>query len=75
MRDFDLECIYCTSADTCALGHTSCGLNCLDFESENYDDYLDKKSINNDYQYDGYDWFDEYLDDLNDGLIPPDYEL
>lgn len=71
MMDFDYECRFCTTANTCALGHTSCGLKCLDFESE-YDDYLGENSINDDYKYDAYDWFDDYLDDKDDGLIPDD---
>lgn len=69
--DFNLNCTYCTGVNTCALGHTSCDLKCLDFESE-YDDYLDENSTNDDYKYDAYDWFDDYLDDLNDGEIPDD---
>jgi len=69
--EFDSECRFCTTANTCTLGHTSCDLKCLDFESE-YDDYLDMNSINDNYRYDAYDWFDDYLDDKNDGLIYDD---
>ena len=69
MMNFDYECRFCTTANTCALGHTSCDSKCLDFES---DDYSGENSTNDDYKYDAYDWFDDYLDDLNDGEIPDD---
>lgn len=72
MTGFDLECVYCDADNTCILGHLSCSLKCLDFEP--VDDYLDEDSIDDDYEYDAYDYCDAYLDDKNDGLIPPDYD-
>lgn len=68
MSDFDFECASCTEEGTCALGHTSCDFECPDFESVYY------KNMDDDYEYDAYDWFDDYLDDLNDGEILDDDE-
>lgn len=58
--NFDITCHYCEDRH-CRLGHQICNRqDCPDYEK---------------YEFDAYDYYDAYLDDKNDGEIPPDYEL
>lgn len=69
-QNFDNTCEYFNPLDaSCLLGHTECSAKCLDFELFD-EEYID--TTNDEYEYDEYDYFDDYLDDLNDGEIPDD---
>ena len=57
---FETTCSYSENG-LCKLGHYSCDRqDCSDYKK---------------YDFDAYDYFDAYLDDKDDGLIPSDYEL
>lgn len=58
--NFETTCSY-SEKGFCKLGHQICNRqDCSDYKK---------------YEFDAYDFFDAYLDDKNDDLIPPDYEL